>query len=300
MVLLLALTPKGAGQEEEGEEPYGSPYLLDSASVWRCFRRLACIMRHVRFSMRSWLGRLCFVLLKKRQTCVASGSSRSRSSGLAAIPAMPSSKLAKAPGWDSLPCALPTVSWRSNRSSFRLLRMAAAAAAVAAAPLGSLLLLLLLLLLVLLFVVYLVVLLWLLGDVAVPGYFAAAVPPDCSDLSLPVPRSAGLRGNRKSCSVVVGLVVVVDNGLGVDMAAIVVWYGTVRKGREETRRDETSRVESSQVESSFDFLYQKKDGVVEEEKAGRVKRPKRPEFGGGEGISWDLYWGLVPLKERDP
>ena len=44
------------------------PYLEDSSSASRCLRKLACIMRHVRFSMRSWLGKLCFVLLKKRQT----------------------------------------------------------------------------------------------------------------------------------------------------------------------------------------------------------------------------------------
>lgn len=44
-------------------------------------RKFMCIIRHVRFSIRSWFGSICLVLLKKRQTWAASGSCFCSSSG---------------------------------------------------------------------------------------------------------------------------------------------------------------------------------------------------------------------------
>jgi len=44
-----------------------------------------CIMRHVKFSMRSWFGSSSLVLQKKRHTWVARGSPFLSSSGLCII-----------------------------------------------------------------------------------------------------------------------------------------------------------------------------------------------------------------------
>lgn len=85
---------------------------------------------------------------------------------------------------------------------------------------------------------------------------AEAERSDCSGLISPGPLSAGLRGNRKSCSVEVGLIEV--RGLDVDMAAMS--YG--------------------RVESALNFASEG-DGVV--------KRGKREDFGQNGGNSWDLY-----------
>lgn len=186
------------------------PYLEDSSLASRCLRRLACIMRHVRFSMRSWLGKLCFVLLKKRQTWAASGSSLPSSPGLVLIPAMPSWKPAKASVLDSVPRALSKVFERSKRTSLRLPRISAAFLGLLVLVLGLWALLRLP---------------WAINE-AVPVLLlvlAGAERSDCSGLMSPGPLSAGLRGNRKSCSVEVGLIEV--RGLDVDMAAMS--YGRV-------------------------------------------------------------------------
>lgn len=186
------------------------PYLEDSSLASCCLRKLACIMRHVRFSMRSWLGKFCFVLLKKRQTWAASGSSLPRSSGLVLIPAMPSWKPAKVSVLDKVPRALSSVFERSKRTSLRLPRISA----------------------VFLGLLVLVLARWVLLGAplamieAVPVLLlvlAGAERSDCSGLISPAPLSAGLRGNRKSCSVEVGLIEV--RGLDVDMAAMS--YGRV-------------------------------------------------------------------------
>lgn len=206
--------------------------------------------------MRSWLGKLCFVLLKKRQTWAASGSSLPNSAGLVLIPAMPSWKLAKASVLDRVPRALSKVFERSKRTSFRLPRMSAV-------------FLDLLVVLVLLLVLGLWVLLGppLVISEAVPVLvlfllvLAGAERSDCSGLKSPVPLSAGLRGNRKSCSVEVGLIEV--RGLDVDMAAMS--YG---------------RVESALNGASWG----RRGG--EEREAGRL----RPE--------WGEFLGLVPSKHR--
>lgn len=96
-------------------------------------------MRQVRFSMRSWLGKFCFVLAKYRQIWVASGSSLARSSGLSLMPAMPSRKPERAWVLDSRPCASSMVLVRSKRSSLSELRMPglglAAAVVVVPSPL---------------------------------------------------------------------------------------------------------------------------------------------------------------------
>lgn len=190
--------------------------------------------------MRSWLGKLCFVLLKKRQTWVASGSSLPNSAGLVLIPAMPSWKPAKASVLDKVPRALSKVFERSKRTSFRLPRISA----------------------VFLDFIVLVLILWvfpLVTSEAVPVLLlvlAGAERSDCSGLMSPGPLSAGLRGNRKSCSVEVGLIEV--RGLDVDMAAMS--YG--------------------RVESALNYVSGGN---------GVVKRGKREDFGQNGGNSWDLY-----------
>lgn len=168
--------------------------------------------------MRSWLGRLCLVLLKKRQTWAASGSSLPSSPGLVLIPAMPSWKSAKASVLDRVPRALSKVFERSKRTSFRLPRISAVFLALLA--LGLFL--------------WVVLGLRLAISEAVPVLLlvlalAEAERSDCSDLIWlwPGPLSAGLRGNRKSCSVEVGLMEV--RGLDVDMAAMS--YGRVESNR---------------------------------------------------------------------
>lgn len=166
--------------------------------------------------MRSWLGKLCFVLLKKRQTWAASGSSFPSSLGLVLIPAMPSWKPAKASVLDRVPRALSNVFERSKRTSFRLPR-------ISAVFLG---------LLTVVLVLWVVLGLRLATSEAVPVFLlvlAEAERSDCSDLIWlwPGPLSAGLRGNRKSCSVEVGLIEV--RGLDVDMAAMS--YGRVESNR---------------------------------------------------------------------
>lgn len=80
-------------------------------------------MRQVRFSMRSWFGKFCFVLAKYRHIWVANGSSLARSSGLSLIPARPSRKPEKACVLVSLPCASSMVLVRSKRNSFREVRI---------------------------------------------------------------------------------------------------------------------------------------------------------------------------------
>lgn len=198
--------------------------------------------------MRSWLGKLCFVLLKKRQTWAASGSSLPSSPGLVLIPAMPSWKPAKVSVLDKVPRALSKVFERSKRTSLRLPRISAVCLD--------------------LFVVVLV--LWVL--LGLPLVIIEAVPvlllvlaeaerSDCSGLMSPGPLSAGLRGNRKSCSVEVGLIEI--RGLDVDMAAMS--YG--------------------RVESALNCASWGRRGG-EEREAGRL----RPE--------WGEFLGLVPSKQR--
>lgn len=220
------------------------PYLEESLASC-CLRRLACIMRHVRFSMRSWLGKLCFVLLKKRQTWAASGSSLPKSAGLVLIPAMPSWKPANASVLDKVPRALSKVFERSKRTSLRLPRISAV---------------FLDLLVVVVLDLWVLLGLPLVTSEAVPILLlvlAGAERSDCSGLMSPGPLSAGLRGNRKSCSVEVGLIEI--RGLDVDMAAMS--YG--------------------RVESALNGVSWGGDAVV--------KRGKREDFGQNGGNSWDLY-----------
>lgn len=62
-------------------------YRSGSSSCLR-FRRFAYIMRHVKFSMRSRLGKLCLVFLKNFHTWVASGSFSCICSRVSSVPAM--------------------------------------------------------------------------------------------------------------------------------------------------------------------------------------------------------------------
>jgi len=128
-------------------------------------RKFMCIIRHVRFSIRSWFGSICFVLLKKRQTWAASGSCFCNSSG---VWCESSSKM---PFWkggntaDCNPsCSPECETVKSNLSSWRSARRSPALA-----------------------------LLLLDGD-----------EPSLSALRGPDRGSTGRRGNRKSCSVDVG------------------------------------------------------------------------------------------------
>lgn len=199
--------------------------------------------------MRSWLGKVCFVLLKKRQTWAASGSSLPRSAGLVLIPAMPSWKPAKASVLDKVPRALSKVFERSKRTSLRLPRISAV---------------FLDLLVVVLLDLWVLLGLPLVTSEEVPIVLlvlAGAERSDCSDLKSPGPLSAGLRGNRKSCSVEVGLIEI--RGLDVDMAAMS--YG--------------------RVESALNCVSGGGCGG-EEREAGRL----RPE--------WGEFLGLVPSKQR--
>ena len=170
---------------------------------------------------------------------------------------MPSWKPAKASVLDRVPRASSKVFERSKRTSFRLPRISAVFL--------DLLLLLVLGLWVLLALplgkseAVLVVLVLVL-------VLAGAERSDCSGLKSPVPLSAGLRGNRKSCSVEVGLIEVRE--LDVDMAAMS--YG--------------------RVESALKCASGGGDGVV--------KRGKREDFGQNGGNSWDLYRPSIDQRQE--
>lgn len=86
-------------------------------------RKFMCIIRHVKFSIRSWFGSICFVLLKKRQTWAASGSCFCNSSGVWSV------LLSKMPFWKGGNTADRISSWfreelavRSSLSSWRSAR----------------------------------------------------------------------------------------------------------------------------------------------------------------------------------
>lgn len=184
-------------------------YLFDNCDCWACFRKLRAIMRHVIFSMRSWLGKFCFAFAKKRQTCVASGSSFASSSGLELMPASPSLKPCSASTSDKRRCATLIVSERSKRSCFTVLRPVLSLAPLLLFLLREMMLLLLLLLF----------LLWLSGDaVAVRWLLLTVLASDCSNLMVSAPLSAslsqlGLRGKRQSWAVIVGS----EEARGLDM-----------------------------------------------------------------------------------
>src|SRR5690242_19366832 len=61
---------RGGGRKVRGRNH--TTYRASSSCC--CLRNFTCIIRQVKFSIRSWLGNCCFVLVKNFHTCVASGS----------------------------------------------------------------------------------------------------------------------------------------------------------------------------------------------------------------------------------